>query len=152
MGTYKVNYFFILLLTRTQRHVLSLRKITKVHSCYEDKQIENRGVFTPLPRHGTDAPAMETGTRRTRRNGSPSSRFRQRGQTLFDKGLQLNQPFDERQVRYPKGVVYYRGFLKGSPLFLLSLQKEICCHDYSGTPHIKSRIKDLCRQYVWRHD
>lgn len=36
----------------------------------------------------------------------------------------MEQSFQERVVRDSKCLVYYRGFLKGSPLFLLSLQKR----------------------------
>ena len=43
----------------------------------------------------------------------------------------------EREVRDSEGLVYYRGFLERSPLFLLSLQKLVC-YDYSGETDIKS--------------
>ena len=41
------------------------------------------------------------------------------------KPQNLQRPLQEPEVRDAERLVYYRGFLKGSPLFLLSLQKEV---------------------------
>ena len=43
----------------------------------------------------------------------------------IDDGLDLEQPFDEREVRDSECLVYNRGFPKGSPLFLLSLRELV---------------------------